>query len=92
MSKKRSIKINCQKCNKEFEITIYDSINVDIDPDLREEFLSNRIYFHKCPHCGEIHFLPMPVLYHDMTHKFMVQGGSLIDAYDFYNMSLINII
>jgi len=88
MSKKRSIKINCQKCNKEFEITIYDSINVDIDPDLREEFLSNRIYFHKCPHCGEIHFFPMPVLYHDMTHKFMVQGGSLIDAYDFYNMSL----
>lgn len=86
MSKERKVTIKCRKCGKEFDAVIYDSVNVDINPELREPFIFDQLYIFECPHCKEKIFQAYPILYHDMKHKFMVQGGSLSHIYgEFYN-------
>lgn len=83
MSRKEKTNLICEKCGKEFFAERYDSINVTLDPELRKKFLSNELYLFKCPHCGNVHYKPYPVLYHDMEHKFMVQGGTYKDIFGF---------
>ena len=87
MSRRSEVTVICEKCRKEFNVEKYDSINATLDPELRNKFITNEIYLFKCPHCGNMHYKPYPVLYHDMEHKFMVQGGNLIDVYNFHNFS-----
>lgn len=88
MSKCTQRTLTCRKCHKEFEATIWESVNVSLDPELREKFIFDQLYVFKCPHCGEIHYIPYPILYHDMEHKFMVQSGTLEDVYNFWKMDL----
>ena len=44
MSKSEQIKLKCDKCGKEYEATMWHSINVDLNPDLREKFLDNSLF------------------------------------------------
>ena len=77
MSKSEQIKLKCDECGKEYEATMWHSINVDLNPELREKFFDNSLFNFKCPHCGNEHYIVYPVLYHDMKHNFMVQSGPL---------------
>ena len=87
MSKISTRKITCKNCGEKFDADIYDSVNVDLDPDLREKFIFDELYAYKCPHCKEMMFYAYPILYHDMKHKFMVQSGNLAHVYrEFYNI------
>ena len=79
MSKTRLIKKTCSKCNKEYEYNIFESVNVTLDPELREKVFSGEIYKTVCPHCGEVEVSAYPLLYHDMDKKFMVYGGTPAD-------------
>lgn len=72
MSKLRIEKFECPKCGTEGEFRIWDSINVDLDPELKEKLLSGELYEWTCPHCGEKFTLPFGTLYHDMKHQFMI--------------------
>ena len=85
MSKERNEIFTCEKCGKEFEVTLYDSINVTLDPDLRNKFLTRELYLFKCPFCGKEHYSVYPVLYHDMEKQFMVITGPLSQIYDFFD-------
>ena len=80
MSKVTNRTLRCRKCQKEFDVQIYESVNVSLNPELREKFIFDELYVFKCPHCGEIHYIPYPILYNDMDKGFMVQAGSLEDA------------
>lgn len=88
MSKVTNRTLRCRKCQKEFDVQIYESVNVSLNPELREKFIFDELYVFKCPHCGEIHHIPYPILYHDMDKGFMVQTGSLEDVYNFFNMDV----
>ena len=78
MSKVSKAKIKCLECGKEFEIDMWESLNADLQPNLREQLVVTGEFFkHECPHCGYIQARPYPILYHDMTHKFMIYSGSL---------------
>ena len=76
MSKTRLIKRTCEKCHKEFECDIYESVNVTLDPELREKVLSGEIYKTVCPNCGEVEVSAHPLLYHDMDKKFMIYANT----------------
>ena len=71
MSLIRTVKYNCPKCKQEAETTIYDSINVSLDPDLKEKFMKGRFFNVKCPHCHKEITLPYGFIYHDMGKKLM---------------------
>lgn len=76
MSKSYMHEHKCPKCGNVFEFEVHESVNVDIDPDMKAKVLSAEIFLPQCPKCGERELVLYPMLYHDMTHKFMIQFTS----------------
>ena len=64
--------IPCPSCGHTSEFKRWDSINVDLNPEMREDAKSGAIFMWRCPHCGESFVVPYATLYHDMKRKMMV--------------------
>lgn len=73
MSSFRKIQITCPDCNNEGGYTIWDSVNVDLNPEMRSKVMDGSLFSWTCPNCKKTFNAPYPFLYHDMTHNFMVQ-------------------
>lgn len=72
MSKERIEIITCPECGTENKITIWDSLNGDIDPDAKKELLNGTLFRFKCDKCGHESNLQYSILYHDMKNNAMV--------------------
>ncbi len=72
MSQLSKEKITCPHCHKKGEFDLWSSVNVDLDPELREKIFSEELFMYHCPHCGKVTGIPADFLYYDMTHKFML--------------------
>lgn len=64
--------IPCPSCGHTSEFKRWDSINVDLNQEMREDAKSGAIFMWRCPHCGESFVVPYATLYHDMKRKMMV--------------------
>lgn len=62
----------CSKCGYKGKIKMYDSVNVTLDPKLRERVLSGEIFGWTCPKCEEVLSVRHNLLYHDMHNEFQV--------------------
>ena len=51
---------------------MYESVNVSLDPSLREKVLTGEIFQWECPKCGESLSVMYDLLYHDMDKKFQI--------------------
>jgi len=72
MSSFRNRKITCPACNKEGSYTVWDSVNVDLHPELKSKVMDGSLFTWVCPNCKKSFNAPYSFLYHDMTHDFMV--------------------
>jgi predicted RNA-binding Zn-ribbon protein involved in translation (DUF1610 family) len=72
MSKHTTTTYQCPNCKKSSNVTIWQSINVDLDPEMRERVLDESAFTFVCPSCGFRQGLAYASLYHDLTLKFMV--------------------
>lgn len=72
MNQQRKEDITCPHCGKHGKAKIWESINVDLNPELRERIFSGDLFLWECPHCGHQLILPFGFLYHDMRNKFML--------------------
>lgn len=72
MSQQRTIDVQCPKCGRPGTFEVWDSVNVDLDPEMRAKVLNEEIFEWTCPHCGEEVYVPFGFIYHDMKHKFML--------------------
>lgn len=72
MSLPKSDQLTCVKCGTAFPITYWASVNVTLNPELRDEVLNGKIRTQECPSCGQSFFLNLDLLYHDMQNKFMI--------------------
>lgn len=72
MSKRNTVKITCPKCKKESDFLIWESINILLDPEMKERILNGEAFLFKCPDCGNEVYVNYPVLYHDMEKKMMI--------------------
>ena len=52
--------------------SVWSSVNVDLDPELREKIFNEELFAYHCPNCGKVTGIPFDTLYHDMTHEFMI--------------------
>lgn len=72
MSSLKTDSLVCPECEKQFEITIYESINVSVHPLLKEKVLNGEIFEAKCPICNNTYDICYDCLYHDMGKKFFI--------------------
>ncbi len=73
MSKVVIQQITCPKCGSISEQKIYQSVNINLDPNMREEVLNGNVFKFHCPSCKASLSIYYPLLYHDMNNKFMIQ-------------------
>jgi len=52
---------------------LYDSINVSLDPTLKDRLFKGEINIFKCGQCQEESVIPIPLLYHDMDKPLLIQ-------------------
>lgn len=72
MSKISIKSFTCTKCGHKGEFRKYDSVNVSLDPSLREKVLSGEIFQWECPKCGATLSVRYDLLYHDMDKDFQI--------------------
>lgn len=72
MSECRTEQITCPRCHYDSSMTVWNSINVDLDPEIKEKFLDGDLFDWKCEVCGLETKVPFGTIYHDMEHRFML--------------------
>lgn len=72
MSRIDTITFTCPSCNKEHDITYWQSLNSALNPAETEKLLDGTLFETTCPHCGNKTGVSYPVLYHDQHNAAMV--------------------
>lgn len=62
----------CRICGGKEELTVWDSVNVTTDPELKAGVRDGSLFVWKCPRCGSLNLILRPVLYHDEENRLMV--------------------
>jgi Zn ribbon nucleic-acid-binding protein len=52
MSKSSDISYTCPRCQKQSRFTIWQSINVDLDPSLKQKVMDGSLFVFHCLYCG----------------------------------------
>lgn len=68
--------ITCTQCGLPFKTIQYKTINVTLNPELKNKVLNREICTFICPHCGYSNFAPYQFEYVDSEHKFTIYQGS----------------
>ena len=61
----------CSKCGKQNQITVYRSINISENPELKEKVRDGSLFLWECPHCSQVNLARYETLYHDPEKKVM---------------------
>lgn len=72
MSKTHVEKLKCPKCEKEGEFTVWESINTNDAPEMKELVRNNRAFIWQCPSCKNESVVLYPVYYHEPEKKFLI--------------------
>ena len=64
--------IQCPSCGAAGTFTVWDSVNTEISPGLRERVLDGSLFRWVCPECGHAWTICSPMLYHAMDRHFMI--------------------
>ncbi len=75
MSLSEQTTVECPKCTSEQSITHWQSVNVTLDPDLKQKILDRTLVTFTCENCGYVAEVYHPLLYHDMEQRLMVFLG-----------------
>ena len=62
----------CSKCGEKSEITVYRSINISENPELKEKIRNGSLFIWECPHCRQANLAKYESLYHDPEGKIMI--------------------
>ena len=73
MSHRTTVEIPCPKCQDKQSVDVWDSINVTLDPSMRQQLFDGKINGFVCEKCSKAVVLHTPLLYHDMHRQFAVQ-------------------
>ena len=72
MSESHIEKITCDRCGKETEFTVYDTISTDDSPEMKEKVREGNLFDWECPECGARATLIYPMLYHQPEDRLMI--------------------
>jgi GNAT superfamily N-acetyltransferase len=88
MTKKQEKELPCPACAAKVTTTVWSSLNVTLNPEAKADLLKGEINLFRCASCGFEGPLPVPLLYHDMDNRFMVQylPAEALEDGSFYNV------
>jgi len=67
-----SVKHNIKcRCEKEFEVELWDSVNVTKNPELKKTLLNGELNVVVCPSCGLLFYAEKFIIYHDEKKKYL---------------------
>lgn len=72
MSKCHCENIICPNCGISRKFTLWDSINVDVNPETRDKVKSGKLFEYICPNCNNKFHTEYKTLYHDCNNRFMI--------------------
>lgn len=72
VSERRVYNIRCPRCGQELTVELYESINVQTDPHLRDELMANRLNTVRCDGCELTFRVDKTLLYHDPKRRIMI--------------------
>ncbi len=72
MSKISEKNFICPSCGHKGKFKMYESVNVSLDPKLRDEVISGKIFEWICPECSKSYNIRYDLLYHDMDNAFQI--------------------
>ncbi|MGO9113929.1 MAG: CpXC domain-containing protein, partial [Thermoguttaceae bacterium] len=75
MSLSSVITISCPACQHQQAFTAWQSINVTLDPALKEKLLDRSLVTFHCKQCGHTAGVNQGLLYHDMERRVMIMLG-----------------
>ena len=64
--------VNCPQCGNTQNFVRWDSVNVTLDPDLKEKVLNRDIMTFECEKCDQKTVFIYQFLYHDMDKKILI--------------------
>jgi hypothetical protein len=73
MSVRNVVELRCPNCGVKGTAEIWNTINVDVDPQAKEQLFECKVNVFPCNHCGSHSVIPAQLLYHDMSKGFCVQ-------------------
>ena len=62
----------CSKCGQQHKVTVYRSINIADNPELKDKVKDGSLFLWECPHCKQVNLAKYETLYHDPAAKLMV--------------------
>ena len=75
--------IACPSCGKSSQVSMWDVLEADCNPERAGQLASGRLLVHTCPHCGALVPLDYPLFYIDRARKvaaFYPAGQGDLDA------------
>lgn len=73
MSMRSFENLACPECGHRQSVPVWQSLNVSIDPDERQNLFDGKINFLDCSKCGKKTFINTPFVYHDMHLGFWIK-------------------
>ena len=64
--------INCPNCRTPFPAEVFQIIDAQRQPELKQMLLSGQLNVASCPNCGNQTQLTAPLLFHDAAHELMM--------------------
>ena len=65
-------KIKCPECGNNQDFEIWQSVNVSLDPHLKQKILDRSLVTFRCDRCAQETEFYYPILYHDMNKRIMI--------------------
>src|SRR5208282_4358612 len=75
MSISSLITITCPRCQHQQAFTAWQSINVTLDPTLKEKLIDRSLVTFQCKQCGHTTGINPKLLCHDMDRRVMIMLG-----------------
>jgi hypothetical protein len=70
MTIERQVELECPDCQEKQMTTVWSSINVQVNPEAKQELLKGQVNVLFCRTCGNHAIIATALLYHDMEEQF----------------------
>jgi hypothetical protein len=72
MSMQKTVNISCPGCGAHQDVQLYESINIEAEPHLKDALMHNQLNRVECADCDANFRVDLPLLYNDPLNKILV--------------------